>query len=114
MRIKTIIITLILATAIFTTACPSRTSINDIKANPDKYMNKEVAIAGTVRNSFGIAMLGGVYTVDDGTGSMWVLTNKSVPSKGTRIGVKGKIQDGVNYNGKQYGLAMIESERRTK
>lgn len=112
MRIKTFLIGLILATAIFTTACPNRTSIGDISANPSKYYDKDVAVAGTVRNSFGIAMLGGIYKVDDGTGSIWILTNRSVPSKGTQIGVKGKIQDGVNYNGKNYGLAMVEEDRR--
>jgi hypothetical protein len=112
MKIKIILISLILAATILTTACPKRTSIGDISANPSKYYNKDVAVAGTVRNSFGIALIGGIYKVDDGTGSIWILTNKSVPSKGTQIGVKGKIQDGVNYNGKNYGLAMIEDERR--
>jgi hypothetical protein len=110
MKIKIILISLILAATILTTACPKRTSIGDISANPSKYYNKDVAVAGTVRNSFGIALIGGIYKVDDGTGSIWILTNKSVPSKGTQIGVKGKIQDGVNYNGKNYGLAMIASK----
>ncbi len=112
MKIKAILLSLIIATTLLATACPSRTSIGDISANPAKFYKKDVAVAGTVRNSFGIPALGGIYKIDDGTGSIWILTDRSVPSKGTQIGVKGKIQDGVNFNGKNYGLAMVEDERR--
>jgi hypothetical protein len=106
------LLSFVLAICLFATACPERTSIGNISANPSKYVNKDVAVAGTVRNSFGIALLGGIYKVDDGTGSIWVLTNKSVPSKGTEVGVRGEIQEGLTYGGKNYGLGMIEKERR--
>ena len=36
----------------------------------------------------------------------------SVSSKGTEIGVKGKVGSGVNWNGKNYGLGMYENDRR--
>ena len=36
----------------------------------------------------------------------------TVPAKGAKIGVKGKVQDGVNYNGKNYGLGIREEDRR--
>lgn len=112
MKIKAILFALVLAVSILATACPERTSIGDVSANPSRFYNKDVAIAGTVKNSYGIASLGGIYKIDDGTGSIWVLTDRSVPTKGTQIGVKGKIQDGVNYGGKNYGLAMVEEDRR--
>ena len=116
---KAILLSLVLCVGLLATACPQRESIAGIEANPSKFYNKEVGIAGTVRDSYGInvpltQIRGGVYKVDDGTGSIWVLTQNSVPSKGTKVGVKGKIQNGVNYNGKNYGLGMIEEDRRFK
>ncbi len=108
---------LVLMIGLLTAACPQRESIASIEANPSKFYNKEVGIAGTVRDSYGInipltQIRGGVYKVDDGTGSLWVATQNSVPSKGTKVGVKGRIQNGVNFNGKNYGLGMIEEDRK--
>ncbi len=110
---------LILAIGLFAAACPQRTSIANIESNPSRYYDKEVAVAGTVGNSYGLSIPiigrgGGIYKVDDGTGSIWVVTQKSVPSKGAKIGVKGRIQNGLNYNGKNYGLGMVEEDRRFK
>jgi hypothetical protein len=112
MKTKVGLLSFVLAVCLLATACPERTSIGNISANPSRYMNKETAVAGTVTNSFGIAMLGGIYKIDDGTGSLWVLTNKGVPSKGSQVGVKGEIQQGMTYGGKTYGLGMVEKDRR--
>lgn len=103
---------------LLTTACPERKSIAEIEANPGKYQNKEVAIAGVVRDSYGISipgtrMGGGAYKIDDGTGSIWVIVaDGSVPQKGAEIGVKGVIGNGVNWKGRNYGLGMYEKDRR--
>ena len=114
---KVFLVSLVLTIGLFAAACPKRVSIADIQANPSKYRNKSVAIAGTVKESYGLSIpgtnyRGGIYKVDDGTGSLWIVTEETVPSKGAKIGVKGKIQDGVNYNGKNYGLGMREEDRR--
>ena len=114
---KTIALGLVLIIGLMTAACPKRESIASIEANPSKFYNKEVGIAGTVRDSYGVnipftKIEGGIYKVDDGTGSIWVVTEKSVPSKGTKIGVKGKVQNGVGWKGKNYGLGIIEDDRK--
>lgn len=111
------LIGLIMTVGLLTAACPERKSIADIEANPSKYQNKTVVVAGVVRDAYGVNIpftnvRGGVYKIDDGTGSIWVFTEKSVPSKGTEVGVKGKLQNGLNYNGKNYGLGIYEEERR--
>ncbi len=116
-RTKLILLSLVLTAAAFATGCPERKSIADIESNPSKYLNKEVAVAGVVKDSYGINVpltniRGGVYKIDDGTGSLWVFTENSVPTKGTQIGVKGRLQNGVNYNGKNYGLGIYENDRR--
>lgn len=115
---KTIILSLVLLTGVFLAACPKRVSIADIEANPSRYYNKDVAVAGTVQTSYGVSIpiisngTGGIYKVDDGTGAIWVLSKKSVPSKGAQLGIKGKIQNGVSYNGKNYGLVLVEDDRK--
>ncbi len=116
---KTGILCVILLVGIFTVACPKRTSIGDIQANPGKFQDKEVAVAGTVKTSYGVSIplvreSGGIYKVDDGTGSIWVITKRSVPSRDAQLGIKGKIQNGVNYNGRNYGLVLIEDDRKFK
>lgn len=110
---------LVLCVGLLTAACPQRESIASIESNTSKFLNKEIGIAGTVRDSYGLnipltKIRGGIYKVDDGTGSLWVVTQNSVPSKGAKIGVKGRIQNGVNFNGKNYGLGMIEEDRRIR
>ena len=116
---KAVLLGLVLGIGLLTAACPSRESIANIESNPSKFYNKEVGIAGTVRDSYGInipltQIRGGVYKVDDGSGSIWVVTQRDVPVKGVKIGVKGKVQNGVGWNGKNYGLGMIEEDRRIR
>lgn len=115
---RTFLIVLTLSIALLATACPERTSISKIESDPGRYANKEVAVAGTVQTAYGANIpfikygSGGLYKIDDGTGSIWVATQKSVPSKGAQLGVKGKIQNGMTINGKNYGLVLIEDDRR--
>ena len=112
-------LSLVVLIGLLTVACPKRTSIADIETNPSKFYNKEVAVAGTVQNSYGISIpfikeQGGIYKIDDGSGSIWVITRNSVPQKGAQLGVKGKVQNGVSFNGRNYGLGLIEQDRRFK
>lgn len=115
---KGALIGLVAVAALLTIACPERVRISDVEANPGKYQDKEIAIAGVVRDSYGISIPGtkyggGAYKIDDGTGSMWVVVaDGSVPSKGAEIGVKGRIGSGVSWKGKNYGLGMYEKDRR--
>ena len=109
----------IVFTTVFTAACPQRVLIADIEANPSKYQNKEIVIAGTVKDSYGISIpgtpvQGGAYKIDDGTGSIWVISETTVPTRGAQIGVKGLVGSGVNWNGRNYGLGMYEKDRRLK
>ncbi|MGB7201611.1 MAG: hypothetical protein WBD16_05010 [Pyrinomonadaceae bacterium] len=115
-----ILIAAITVMGLFATGCPDRKSIADIEANPGKYANKEVVVAGTVRDSYGFGIPGtniggGAYKIDDGTGSIWVLvTDGNVPSKGAQVGVKGTVGSGVSWKGRNYGLGIYEKDRRYK
>ena len=106
--------------AVFTVGCPERHSIAEIERNPARYQDKEVAIAGVVRDSYGVSIPGtniggGAYKIDDGTGSIWVVVSDgNVPSKGSEIGIKGVVGSGVNFKGRNYGLGIWEKDRRYK
>ena len=72
----------ITVTGLLTAGCPERKSIADIEANPGRYQNKEVVIAGVVKDSYGITIPGtgyggGAYTIDDGTGSIWLSSTRA-------------------------------------
>ena len=103
---------LLLTAVLLLTACPSQTTISKINADPARYRNKEVAIVGTVRDSYG-ALGQGAYELDDGTGRIWVVTRRGVPSRGARVGAKGRVYTGFNYGGRNYGTVLEETDRRS-
>jgi hypothetical protein len=92
-------------------AC-ERTTIGDITADPGRFRDKEVNVAGQVTQSIGV--LGkGIYQINDGTGNIWVWSdNSGVPSKGAYVGVKGRITPTVTFLGVNYATVMRESARR--
>lgn len=92
-------------------------SIADLESNPGKYENKTVKIKGIVRDSNGmnipfIGIRGGCYKLDDGTGSIWICSEEGVPTRGAELKVKGTLQSGAVYRGKNYGLVIIEKSRK--
>jgi hypothetical protein len=103
---------LLVGTFLFT-ACPKRESISKIMADPGRYQNKEVGITGTVTDSYG-ALGVGTYEIDDGTGRMWVATRRGVPSRGSRVGAKGRILPSFSFAGRSYVTVMEETDRRAK
>ncbi len=104
---------LLLAALVLFTACPSQTTISKINADPSRYRNKEVAIVGTVRDSYGV-LGNGAYEIDDGTGRLWVATKRGVPSRGARVGAKGRIYTGFSFGGRNFGTVLEETDRRSK
>jgi hypothetical protein len=115
MKRKRIFLSIFVAVlALGATGCPERKRIGDITADPGRYYDKEVTVAGRVVRSYG-ALGQGVYEIDDGTGRMWVFTEKyGVPSKDAYIGVTGKVMPGVTWSGRNYGNGMHETRRRTR
>jgi len=104
---------------LFLVACQERT-INQIMADPQRYANHEVGIVGNVVQSYSVIGKG-VYQVDDGTGRLWVVSDKGVPRKGARVGVKGTIRDGFDLGSLvrlpeaiKSGLVMMEAQHKAK
>ena len=110
---KIVYLTAILIVALSLVAC-ERKKIAEINADPGRYMNKEVAVAGHVTQSIG-ALGRGIYQVDDGSGRIWVVTNgRGVPSKGARVGVKGHVKPTITFLGVNYATVMEETDRRAE
>ena len=108
----------LLAVLCFVAAGCERKTINQIKAEPERYANHDVAIAGNVVQSYSV--LGrGAYEVDDGTGRLWIVSERGVPRKGARVVSRGKIRDAFDLGsivklpeGVSSGLVMIEDSHK--
>jgi hypothetical protein len=107
-----VFLVLLTGTLLFT-ACPNQTNIAKINADPDRYRNKEVGIAGRVTDSYGV-LGAGAYELDDGTGKIWVATRRGVPSRGSRVGAKGYIHSGFSFAGRNFGTVLEETDRRSR
>jgi hypothetical protein len=110
---RTIFLSLAIVGVLFLTACPSRETISKINADPGRYMNKDVTVAGTVTDSYGLLNMG-AYEIDDGTGRLIVVTRRGVPARGSKVGATGRIYTGASYGGRSYGTVLEESDRRVK
>ena len=119
-------VVLILSGLVAALGCAGKT-INDVLADPQRYANQDVEIAGNVVESFSVVGKG-FYRIQDDTGKLWVYSSKGVPRKGARVSVKGKIRDGFDFGSLgeviplpepvkeriENGLLMIESSHKAK
>lgn len=99
-------------------ACERKT-INEIKADPARYANREVTVVGNVVRSY--SLLGkGLYEIEDGTGSLWVVSQTGVPRKGAKVQVKGTIRDAYDLGSFNLpervtsGMVLMESSHKAR
>lgn len=98
------------AATLLLTACPQTPSVAEIQRNPGKYQGKEVGVHGTVGQTFG-ALGTGAYQIDDGTGSIWVLSQGyGVPGRGAKVKVVGTLMQGASLGGRNFGLAIRQTQ----
>lgn len=92
--------------------CASRATVANIKEDPGRYQNHIVAVHGNVAQVVGIPFLGkSFFQLDDGTGTIWVMSSKQVPAKGQKVWVKGEIRAGLKVGRETYGVVLVEEER---
>ena len=93
--------------------CTSTTPIKTLLDDPSHYDHKIVSIAGTVTHAAG-AMGYGAYMVNDGTGSLTVVTQADgAPRDGAKVGVSGEFRSGFTL-GTETAAVLIEKERKTQ
>lgn len=111
-RTKAFSVLLVGLAALLLAACPPRESIAKINQDPGRFAGKEISIAGRVNDSFG-ALGTGVFQIDDGTGTMWVFSQKyGVPGNGAKLAVTGVVEQGFAFGGRNFATILRETERR--
>ena len=104
-----------LALVLATTACAARgVQVAELKNQPTRYHDRTVRITGVVNNSWGIPLVPfQLYSVDDGTGQITIVSHAGrAPVKGTRVEVKGKVNELATLGGQALGLHIEESNRK--
>ncbi len=106
--------------ALVSLAC-RETTIARILAEPQRYVDRgDVGLVGDVIES--VSFLGrGAYKLDDGTGTIWVISKRGVPRRGARVEVRGRIRDVVDVSSVMRlpdqigsGLVMTDAEQRAR
>ncbi len=96
--------------ALFLAGCGA-TRIGRILDEPNHFHNRTVRVDGKVDRSFG-AVIAGVYQVDDGSGKIYVISNRPVPRKGASVSVKGRVMNGITVGARSFGTAIQEENHR--
>lgn len=109
-RLVSVALALLLAAV---AGCKGATPIHDLLSNAAGYDGKTVQVAGDVKNAAGV--LGhGVYQVDDGTGTITVVTEKGgVPTQGSKVGVRGTFHSAFTV-GTDVVAVIVERDRQTR
>jgi hypothetical protein len=103
---------LTLAAVVSGCALNSRPSVAELKYNPGRYHDKTIAIDGTVTSSWGVPLVPfKMYRVDDGTGEVTVVAQDGrVPTKGSQVRVKGRVNEIGTFGGQSLGLHIRQTD----
>jgi hypothetical protein len=72
------------------------TKIGEIKSQSKRHMHKECIVEGYVTERWDIPFKDERYfKINDGTGDIWVATEKGVPPKSKKVRVKGTVHKGT-------------------
>jgi hypothetical protein len=99
--------------AMLAVGCASGASIDQLKTNPGRYMDRSVTVEGTVVNAWGVPFVPlKMYQIDDGTGEMTVVADnhQRVPSRGAQVRVTGRVQEFAVVGGRSIGLHLRERD----
>ena len=106
-----------LLSAFLIAGCAARgVKIAELKDQPGKYNDKKVSVTGVVTSSWGIPLVPfQLYNVDDGSGEITVLSRSGrTPARGTRVEVRGKVNEVAVFGGRSVGLHLQEEDRKIK
>ena len=111
------ILAVALLSAFVVTGCAARgVRVAELKDQPTKYATKSVSITGVVTSSWGIPLVPlQLYNIDDGSGEITVVSRSGrTPARGTRVEVKGKVNELAVFGGRSIGLHLQEENRKVK
>lgn len=109
MRIQVAIAALLLVLAV---ACAKPTPIGEIAKNPGAFRDRVITVQGTVRAATKLPFMNkGFYSLDDGTGSLAVLSEGDLPAEGKPVKVRGRIRAAFEVGGRSFGVILVPEER---
>jgi hypothetical protein len=89
------------------------TPIGDITKAPASFEAKDVVLRGKVTESNKIPLLNvTIYTLQDDTGQIPVITTQSPPPVGETLTVHGKVENAAILGGRGFGVTVAERSRR--
>lgn len=105
----------VLVVSLAASACAMRSpNIADVQRNPTRYANRTVEVDGVVTTSWGMPLVPfKFYKIDDGTGELTVVGRGStVPARGAKVRVRGRVNDVAVLGGRSIGLHIEERDLR--
>ena len=84
------------------------TPIKKILDNPRDYSGKTVTVSGDVTEVFSLFIIR-YFMVKDSTGEIVIVTQKPLPRKGSKISVKGTVQEAFSLGDKQL-IVIVEED----
>jgi len=102
----------VLLAALLVGGCASVTPIGELLDDPGHYDGETVRVEGDVQGSAGALGIGG-YVIDDGTGSLTVISEGGTPPRdGARVKVKGVFEALFTFGSES--LAVLREESRSR
>jgi hypothetical protein len=109
MKVRSAWVVFFLAVAV---ACAKPTPIAEIEKNPGAFRDRVITVQGTVRAATKLPFINqGFYSLDDGTGSLPVLSEGDLPAEGKSVKVRGRIRSAFEVGGKSFGVILVPEER---
>jgi len=104
---------LAMAAVVLLVGCPGAKPIRELLDDPSRFDGKTVRIAGEVKEAAG-ALGYGAYKVDDGTGSITVVSQGGgAPRVGAKVGVEGTFRAAFTL-GTTSVAVILEKQRRSQ
>lgn len=102
---------IVLAGILMASSCSTivSTPIRKIIENPRDYSGKAVVVRGEVTEIFGLFFVK-YFVLNDNTGEITVVTQRPLPKKGTKIRVKGTVQEAFSLGDQQLIVIVEEAE----
>ena len=110
MKKHLLIVVLLSLVGLISIACEAVTStpIAKIIENPRDYDGKTVTISGEVAEIFSLFVVK-YFVVKDKTGEIVVITERPLPKQGTKIKVKGTVEEAFSIGDKQL-IVIVEGK----
>ena len=93
-------------------ALTTRRTVQELKYNPGRYHDREVAVDGIVTSSWGLPLVPfKLYKVDDGTGEITVVSQGGrTPTRGAHVRVTGRVSEVATFGGSSVGLHLEQTD----